>query len=330
MISQESSPSRVSGRLSVIVPFVNENPQIMFTAQALYSELRGEIDFEMMFVNNWCKECEDQNRIPDKGGEHMAGFTKLHPWLKYLEYTKKLSHWQSKNLGVQNSTGEFLWFCDSHCIPSKDSIVKMYDYYRLHWRELHGTLHFPLSYMMDAPGRELIYKLVTDLERAVVHYSFTTYRQYDQTKVIQVPCMSTCGMMMHRDIFNELGGWPEELGIYGGGENFINFTLAVLGYSVNIFPSFPLFHYAAPRGYSWNYNDFHRNRTISSLMYGGPDFAKKYIKHVKGSPGTLLRIYEDVMIKCSDHRKHIESRQVMAIEEWVEKWQPQVRELAGG
>jgi glycosyltransferase involved in cell wall biosynthesis len=309
------------GKLSVIIPFVNEYPQIAFTVQSIFCELEGRADFEVICVDNFHKETmESQKRVEDKGFEYMSGLSKTNPWLIVDRYDKKLSHWQAKNHAVSLSSGEFLWFCDSHCVPSRDSVYPMFEYYRAHHHDLHGTLHLPLSYMLDRRGRELIYKLVTDLEKAVVHYSFTEYRHYPQDKVVQVPCMSTCGMMMSREIFDELGGWPTELGVYGGGENFINFTLAVLGYSINIFPSPPLYHYAAPRGYNWWYDDFHRNRCISSYMYGGEEFAKLYMKFVKGKQEILMRIYEEVIEKCRPHRMFLEPKIKLSIEEWVRRW----------
>jgi len=304
--------------LSVIVPFVNEHPQAAFTVQSIFCELREKVDFEIIVIDNWCKQAEDQGRKQDDGSGYLSGLAKGRDWLKYLHYDTKLSHWQAKNLGVRNSEGRYLWFCDAHCVPSSGVVSAMFQAYKEREDELNGTLHLPLSYMLENPGLELTYKLVTDLSKSIVHYSFTRYRK--DTEIYRVPCMSTCGMMMSREIYDLLGGWPEELGVYGGGENFINFTLAVLGKNINIFPANPLFHYAAKRGYNWWYDDFHRNRTIASYMYGGEEFAKNYIMNVKGRPLVLEKIYYDVILKSRGHRDHILKNQKMTIEEWVAKW----------
>ena len=75
-------------------------------------------------------------------------------------------------------------------------------------------------------GMELIYKPKLDLEKGALHYSFSRYRRPSDGKPYKVPCMSTCGMLMSRKIMvDELQMWPQELGIYGGGENFINYTI---------------------------------------------------------------------------------------------------------
>lgn len=315
LVSTSGGLPSLSKELSVIIPFVNEHPQVAFTVQAIYCELRDKVDFEIVVIDNWCQEVSAQGRQQDDGSKYLQDLSTKRPWLRYMHYDRKLSHWQAKNMGVRSSAGKVLWFCDAHCIPSQGTVVEMLRAYQSRHEELNGTLHLPLSYMLENPGLELTYKLVTDMDRAVVHYSFTRYRM--AADVYPVSCMSTCGMMMTRELYELLGGWPEELGIYGGGENFINFTLAVLGKTVNIFPTQPLFHYAAKRGYHWNYDDYHRNRTIASFMYGGAAFAKKYIEHVKGRPLVLERIYTDVVTKCRPQRDHLEPNIRMSIEEWV-------------
>jgi hypothetical protein len=126
-------------------------------------------------------------------------------------------------------------------------------------------------------------------------------------------------MMMHRDIYNKLGGWPEEFGIYGGGENFINFTLAVMGMQKWVFTSKPLYHYAAPRGYHWNYMDYHRNRTIATYMFGDEDLAERYIMNIKGDDAVAKRkVFYDVIEKCRAHRDFLEDKKVVNIWDWVD------------
>jgi len=313
----------IPNKLSIIIPFASEHPQCAFTVQSIFCELRDYCDFEVIVIDNHCDELQVQldakGEKRDRGSEYLKSLAdgRHRPWLKYVEYNEKLSHWNAKNKGIDASDGEFLWFVDAHCIPSQGSLRAMFDYYRNNWQTLNGTLHMPLAYMLERPGLELIYKLVTDVDRGVVHYSFTRYRHEKQT--YQVPCMSTCGMMMHRDIYDQLGGWPTEMGIYGGGEHFINFTLATLGRTINIFPAKPLYHYAAPRGYHWNYNDYHRNRCIATYMYGGEGWAYRYIMNIKGHDPVKEAIFQTVIGSkaCNDHYAHIQKSKVKSIETWL-------------
>ncbi len=304
--------------LSIIIPYVNEYPQIAFTVQNLWCELRDRVDFEIIVVNNYCDAVKAQGHVEDKGGQFMASIAARHSWLKAIDFEEKLSHWQAKNVGVRASQGRILFFVDAHCIVSRDALYEAFCYYRDNYEVLNGTLHLPLSYMLEKPGLELIYKLVADPAKGIMHYSFTRYRE--ATQPYRVPCMSTCGMLMTRELYDLLGGWPQELGIYGGGENFVNFTLAVLGKTVNIMPGLPLFHYAEKRGYNWNYNDWVRNRCIAAYIHSGTEFAKRFIRHVKGDPLTLQVILSDVLEKCKDHRERIKTLEKINIEDWVKIW----------
>lgn len=315
-------------KLSIVIPFCNEYPQILFTIQSIAQELRGRADFEIIAVNNYCDEVKKQGVKEDKGYEAVLASASVNPWLKVLHYKDKLSHWQAKNMGVQESFGKFLWFCDAHCMVSRSSLFKMFEYYRAMHDEIDGSIHLPLTYKI-LESRKLIYKLVYNESIGEVHYSFTGYRpcgdsngapRYFADNYYEVPCMSTCGMMITKDLYNLLGGWPKELGIYGGGENFINFTLAILGKSKNIFCGEPLFHHGDKRGYSFNYDNYTKNRIIATYMFGGEKWARKYAKHRKGSQVVIQKILNGVLHKCKDQREYIKSQQVISIEDWLKKW----------
>jgi glycosyltransferase involved in cell wall biosynthesis len=312
----------IPDKLSVIIPFAQEHPQVAFTVQAIYCELRDRCNFEIIVVDNHCEELEAQllaaGQHRDNGGQYMSSLASSErQWLKYVKYDHKLSHWNAKNAGIAASDGEYLWFCDSHCIPSPGSLIGMFDYYR--WRKPRnfGTVHLPLSYMLEQPGRELIYKLVSDQAHGIAHYTFTRYR--DEKVVYNTPCMSTCGMMISRELLQSMGNWPTELGIYGGGEHFINFTLAVMGKTINIYPSKPLYHYAAPRGYYWNYADYHRNRCIATYIFAGEEWARRYVMNIKGEIEQKNAIFSTVIGSKAviNHRKLIASQQVKTIDEWL-------------
>lgn len=339
----------MSNKLSIIMPFCGEYPQNIFTIMSVWNQFRGrlDIDWELIAINNWCDraanqadyaykcpKCNETYNIPrgeansyrppykkqDPGGDRMQSYAAMHKWLKYVEYKDKLSHWNAKNAGIANSDGDILFFMDAHCSLIPNTLTAMYDYFVKNKYKLNGTLHMPLAYFLERTGKALVYKLDVDPDKCYYHYKFTRYGHPGE--VIKVPCMSTCGMMMTRELYNQLGGWPKELGIYGGGENFINFTLAVQGRDVNIYPVSPLHHYAEKRGYNWEYVDHKRNQIIATYMFGGAERARKFSKHCKLDPKTAEKTVEDVIEKCADHRAFIEKSQVMTIEDWYEKWRP--------
>ena len=309
--------------LSIIIPGCNEYPQNAFTIQSIISALGNEIDYEIIYIDNFCQEVKAQGRTQDKSLAYLSSIAKTSQpgTLRVYPYTDKLSHWNAKNFGIQKAKAPILFFCDAHCHVD-ESLLHMFKYYKRFHKELNGTLHLPLAYLLERKGRELIYKLVHNIPNGIVHYSFTGYRP--NNKVYQVPCMSTCGMMITKDMMvNDLGMWPSQLGIYGGGENFINFVLAVLGKTINIFPTKrPLYHYAEKRSYSWNYTDWMKNRVIASFIHSGKDFAKRQIVNMRGQLPVKTRVLEGVMYNPDliERRTKIEHNTKVTIEEFCANW----------
>jgi len=305
--------------LSVIMPFCQEWPQVIWTVRSVAEELKGRVDFELIAIDNWCAEVQKQGRVKDKGGEYLKNVAgRGNPWLKVLQYSEKLSHWNAKRVGVEASSGKFLWFVDAHCAVGRDALYKMFEYYKVHHGFLDGTIHLPLTYQL-LEWRKLIYKLSNiEPKKGSLHYQFSQYRQNDEP--YEVPCMSTCGMLMTRELYDELGGWPKELGVYGGGENFMNFCLAVLGKKKWIMPGDPLYHHGDKRGYSYNYDDFVRNRMIASYLFGGKGWALRQSQNMRGGPRILQEIYKGVVESCYVQRQGIKEKQKITIEEWIGQW----------
>jgi GT2 family glycosyltransferase len=315
--------------LSVIIPYVNEYPQILFTIQSIAADLRDRVDFEIVAVNNYCdqlvNQLKSQNRPYEEDKSSLAikaTAGKQNPWLIHAEFTDKLSHWNAKRVGVKHSSGRYLFFVDSHVALSRDSLYGMLQYYKQHEEEVNGSMHLPLTYKI-LESRRLNYKLITEqFENGVLEYKFTKYREEEEP--YEVPCMSCCGVMISRRVYEALGGWSPEFGIYGGGENFFNFTLSVLGMKKWIYPKGVCFHHGEKRSYHYLYDDFVRNKLIACYLYGGREWALKAINGgLKGKPEVLHSIYKNVDLKCRKHREHIKRQQRMDIRDWVRKWEPQ-------
>lgn len=328
-------------KLTVIMPFVNES-LAAFTLQGLLLELQyAEFPWEIQVINNWCERVSKQvmlsspccNKLltrgdvntmiykePDRWGHKMKELAAIHPQIIYSEYDKELSHWCAKNQGIRKATGNTLFFIDAHCLIAQGSLRSMFEYYCDHRHDLHGSFHLPIAYLGDAPGRSLMYKPVVDETKGEYHYSFTKYR-FDPIPY-EVACMSTCGMMIDKNIINSFGGWPEELRIYGGGEHFMNYVLAVLGYKKHMAPYGPLFHEGKDkRGYSSDASEMIRNRFIASYMIGGIELLELYAEHSKGRPETKATYVEEIKQKCDYQRFVIANKQVVSIKDWWSRWQ---------
>lgn len=309
------------------MPYVNEWPQIAFTIRAVAEELK-EIEFEIIAIDNYCDQVKAQNHMPDRGhrglstqkkqDSHIEVVSKKHSWLKYIRYNKKLSHWNAKRKGIEASSGETFLFLDSHVMPSKNLLTSMYNFYKTK-KNPFFSLHAPLAYHILENNR-LIYAMQNETEKGIYHYRFCTCPKPKadlKDNMFEVPCMSTCGMMMSRKLYDRIGGFPKSLGIYGGGENFINFTMAVMGFKKIIFNAGgTLYHHGDKRNYSWNYTDYHSNRLIATYLFGGEKQAIKYVQNIKGNPNLIKTIYEDALTKNKTQRKLIKGRQIINIEEW--------------
>jgi len=300
--------------LSIIVPFVCEYPQVVFTLRSIHEDLAGQVDHEIIAVDNYCQQVADQGFEPDRGGDMVKAMAEKNDWLRYVRYDEKLSHWNAKRVGIQKARGDVYCFIDAHCIVGRDALSGAYQFYRENWEDLNGTLHLPLTYHI-LEDRRLKYKLKYDARKFEVHYSFTPY---DDTELIEVPCMSTCGMLIHKKIYSQTGGWPKELGIYGGGENFINFTLAVLGKQKWVYPAASaLYHHGEKRNYRFNWEDHTRNRAIATYLFGGITWVDGYLRRAGATSSYYNRTFNYILDHCWAQRQEIKRKQTIDIVDWM-------------
>ena len=312
--------------LSIIVPYANEYPQVAFTLSSIAESIGSRLSFEVIAVDNWCEQVAAQGRLPDQGHDHtgtkgelqpsaIASAANRLPWLRYLRYDEKLSHWGAKRVACAAAKADTFLFLDAHVVPGADAIVKQFAAYSA-LRAI-GTLHLPLTYHILEDHR-LIYKLVDDRANGNIGYQFTGYRE--AALPYEVPCMSTCGMMMSKEIYLALGGWPEALGIYGGGEHCSNFVSAILGIKKFIMPGTILHHHGSKRGYAWNWSDYQRNRGIACYLYGDEEYLRRHLNHKFGNKEEAkAAVFADIVEACAAQRLWLKSQQVETIDAWLDK-----------
>ncbi len=327
--------------LAVIIPYLGEFPHLHYTLQSLCNELRGYIDFEVVLVQN---QLEPGGVDPNTGENYFALEALLKgqdtSWLKQIAYADKPSHWGCKNLAIKNTDAPFLFFLDAHCLLSAGTLRDMFVFYRDNWEWLNGSLHLPISDFLKTDAKE--YKLLYDLNHGLLHYEnrkpayslgiFTDLL----AGAIQRPCMSTCGMLIKREFIEEMNCWPDELGPYGGGENYYNFVSALFGRKIYIYPSQPLWHWHIPgqwsRDYRPTYDEWARNIMIATYLVGGIDWLERLAHSGKALPSWHpvcftsqkdLRVILDEIRNSEGlraRREMIESKAVTTIEEWAETW----------
>ncbi len=300
-------------QLSIIIPSRNEFPQNAFTVQNVIATMEcTPLDYEIIYVDNM--STTEKHWLDGKAKNRLRVF----------HHDDHEGHWGAKNVGIENAKADTLFFMDAHCTLEPNALLHMFKAYRTRYAAINGSLHMPINYMLEIPGRELVYQHSYNGPDGILHYSFR--RMTERDKIHKVPCMSTCGMMISKEIMvDELGMWPKELGIYGGGENFTNYTMAMIGRDTNIWPFHPIHHFAHTRGYSWNHDDKLRNHMIAIYMYAGEEWLSRFTKHryttrvPKDRPEVCERMKEDVLLKCKEHREHIKKQQMYTPETWMEK-----------
>ena len=303
--------------VSIVIPFCREWPQVVFTLRSVAEMLR-DIPFEIIAIDNL-----QSNQEEDRGSKNVKGLSSNLPWLRYVKKNEKLSSWQCRRYGAEVAKYDVVMYIDAHCIAPID-LAEAIKYYAENYEEMNGTMHLPLTYHI-LESKRLIYRAVIDIPRADYAYTFYSYRPIayeSELPVFEVPAMSCCGMMIHKKYYNAIGGIPTEMGIYGGGEHFLNYTLAVLGYKKWVYKSkSALYHHGDKRGYSWNHHDYQRNRAIATYMYGGEKILREWLdKCAKLRPREKDFIFIDILKKCVDQREKIRNNQVMSVEEFAHSW----------
>jgi len=342
--------------VSVVIPFCDEGANVIFTTQAIIEELHGWCNYEVILVDNMS---HDHLEIK-AGGREYTGYSRnywenertgrrLNTWfvrkglVKYFQYDEKQGHWNAKNFGIAKSSGKYVFFLDAHCVMKRDSLRHMVAFldetegkvlgirdgfpYRV------GAVHAYINYILDS--RCLEYRP----QRKTFGYQFCTHQSEEYfvnsregvprralrfpTVPYQVCVMSTCAMMCRRSVLDQLGPWSPELGIYGGGESYINWKQSICGQGHWIVPQAWCWHFADKRGYSWNWTDFTRNSMIAAYVVGGEEFLQEQVdlRLKKSSPEVLESLAQDVREKCGPDRRNVENRQMVSFDRYMKYWE---------
>lgn len=339
--------------LSVVIPFCNEVPQVVFTIQSIIEELEGFCDYEILAIDNMSSEymkCITNVRLTgekkrtmtpgDKSLEfpiRQRSFFQNHKGtintaffrqkkVRYLQYDDKQGHWNAKNHGIENSTGKFLFFVDAHCIMKRDSLRCMLEFLRNPPEEKIGGVHAYINYMLDSrcleyrPQRGKMFGYQFCTHQSEEYYDNDVRKLRFPTKPYKVCVMSTCGMMCPREVIDELGGWHSEFGIYCGGEGYMNYKQSTCGWHHWIHPKAWCWHWAEKRGYSWNHPDYVRNEQIAAYTCGGHS-ALQFCIDGRGGNDAILAIADDVVEKCTAEREFIKSKQVETLDQYWDRWE---------
>jgi len=318
--------------LSIIIPYIQEYPQILFTIRSIHEELK-DIEHEILAIDNLCppaiEQLKSKNITIDRAHEHIndgikpsmiESMAKGKDWLKYIHYTDHFSNSQARNCGIINAKADIVVFIDAHCVPSRGSLSSMFKYYKENWQTLNGSIHLPLTYHI-LEDNKLIYKFVYHKFNGRCEYSFNNMP--DRDDVFEVPCMSACGLMIHKKFFNMMGLFPQT-GIYAGGEHFFNYCLSIMGCKKWVYAKdgAVLHHHGEKRDYNYTWGCYQANRAVANYMFGDKEWMELYVNSLQISRIDKNKIINAVLDKKSniEQRDKIKTYQVISIEDWANNW----------
>lgn len=284
-------------KLSVVIPTRNEFTNLKFTVQSLIDTLDPAMDDDYEIICGF-------NLADNKDFEYFAKLW----WtgagrVKVLRYDEGPSCWQTRQRCAEKAQGDYIFWCDSHVIVRGDDLVRA-----IKWHEgWKGTLKFGLNYMLDAPFRTL-YQYKWRPEKFWGDWS----RELPSPPDYRIMASGTHGLI-DRDVFFDIGGLHSALGIYGGGEPYLDFKTHMFGYEIRCKPEFQVWHLAEKRGYSWNQQDFWRNFMIASYAIGGDEALEPlyatYFEKCKDNDDWLANLYklkDEAIMLASHDRQWIE------------------------
>jgi glycosyltransferase involved in cell wall biosynthesis len=237
--------------LSIIITACNEGLQLPSTLAALMEEVDGRFDWEILVVDNRSDLAKDHVRDLVDGADKTLD---LKDRFRYFSYTARQSHWAAKNIGISEAEGLNLYFLDAHAIVGRDSIFHQAKFLDSFVGSV-GGVHAMVRWMWYHEGKPQEW----ELNRSTLQARFIHAK--DRTVPAQVVMGGACGMMIRKSVFMELGVFPNELGGYGGGEQWLSLRDAAAGYPHYIHPLATVWHpYFRTRGYTIPPSEEERSR----------------------------------------------------------------------
>lgn len=221
--------------LSIIITACNEGVALPLTMAACIEEVDGNCDWEMLIVDNLSNLNTDHIRAVADCREKPPDMADR---IRYLRYEARQSHWAAKNYGIELAMGRNLYFIDAHAIPGRGSIgyqmacVNGYCAMPAALAAVHAAIRWigdngwrPKDWTMDPKTWKTAFVDSPPRERPEA-----------------VAMAGICGMLCRRELFTKYGYFPDTLGVYGGGEQWLSERDLRAGRP----------HYIHPRAWVWH------------------------------------------------------------------------------
>ena len=293
--------------VSIVIPARNEFPQIAFTIYSIIADLESFLkpsEFEIIIANN----CPSDEIITKRalGGTTDYLSTRGIYWNRVLRYFYDpiAGNHSTRNKGAAIARGKYLFFSDAHMTYSPGYFQRMIRAIDETGGIAHGTIGWLGAY---PPGESMGYQYTIKLGEEIKG-TWNNYVLADD--YFYIPLQGHCCLGMNREQFLKYRGYPTYHRCYGGGEFYLDTKWWLFGSSVVVDPKAIAYHLCAPRGYSYNHDDYIHNVLSIGLALGADEWAERAkINWLRtGRPEVIERLWNEAINETKTDKEFIANK----------------------
>jgi len=315
---------------SIITPIINDQPHIWFATHANLEHIRHDYppeEYEFIVVDNGSREenlrllrrlmgTHDRNGIPVKVPKGLP----KHHQRKLIEIPHQLHSKPAMNVGAYKAEGEYLAFFDSHAFGDRCFFKTAADFLDNHPEV--AILHTPISwsgFWTSPKVRGHQYKLKLDNNFwGVWRAARLSEEPYP------IGASGWAGVVVRKDDYMEMKGFPSMLRQYGGGEPYMDLLAWMFGKEVWLHPQLHCYHFSLcrSRDYPRSSSTFFRNVILVSYVCGGEKYSKPLLeKALEEHPNMKVRyhmLYREALKYGKLRRRFVEKNAKYTLDEVIE------------
>ena len=186
--TKEQHETKTKTKVSVVVPIRNEEAHIEDTLRMLLDQEQDGLDVEILVADG---------RSTDRTREIVEGLSQQHPQIKLFDNPDRLSS-AARNVGVRNSTGDYIVVIDGHCeIRSRSYFVDLVSAF-----ERTGADCLGRPQPLDISDATLFQKAVASARNSPFGHHPDSFIYSDQEQ--EVPALSVA-VAYRKEVFDKVG-----------------------------------------------------------------------------------------------------------------------------
>ncbi len=291
---------------SVIIPTLNEGPNLWFTIHCL------------KIIWDWRPD-EHELIVVDNGStDNTVSFLQdpvLGKFVRLVE-TDAPGAGSARQVGAGVASGDVLFFLDAHVLVPPTFFSKALSTMRQPeiWERM-GAMHFPIGWN-GGPGDAL-----------ATHYRLTLDSNFWGDHVVgnfedvtEIASAGHAAVAVRRDHFESVRGYHAPFVEYGGEETYLDLKLARFGYRNYVCPSTYILHCSQRRQmYHWSNDTLFRNQVVAAYTVGGEHWAQKlldgHLVKQGWNPDIVRRLYAKAIETAKEDHDFIQANALYTLEQ---------------